>query len=129
MILRSFGYSYEYIHAGDIWSENGIAVFAVTGYWISPPPLMKLQERLLICIPFNKEAHTGDIIKKKTVETLHKKWKIGETPDDVPDRVHGCTPDQGSNMLAGWNIFEGNNFFSLFTAFLPLIDIFNRFQT
>ena len=94
-------------HAGDIWSENGISVFAVTGYWISGGHMLKLRERLLICIPFTKDSHTGENIKKLTLEGLHKKWGIGQTVEDVPDRVHGCTPDAGSNMLAGWNIFEG----------------------
>jgi hypothetical protein len=68
---------------------------------------MRLQERLLLAMPFSKEAHTGDVIKQKTLEGLHKKWRIGDNPDDVPNRVHGCTPDEGSNMLKGWNMFEG----------------------
>jgi hypothetical protein len=33
----------------------------------------------------------------------------------VPQRVHGCTPDEGSNMLKGWDVFEGES--SLFNIF------------
>lgn len=32
---------------------------------------------------------------------------VGDTEDDIKDHVHGCTPDEGSNMLSGWKIFEG----------------------
>jgi hypothetical protein len=41
------------------------------------------------------------------VKELHEKCGIGMSPGDVANRVHGCTPDEGSNMLLGWNIFEG----------------------
>lgn len=92
---------------GDIWSENGKSVFVVTGYCITRPPLMRLQERLLLAISFTKDAHTGDNIKQKALEGLHKKWRIVDSPEDVSNRVHGCTPDEGSNMLKGWNMFEG----------------------
>ena len=33
---------------------------------------------------------------------------MADAPELVAERVHGCTPDEGSNMLKGWRIFEGS---------------------
>jgi hypothetical protein len=32
---------------------------------------------------------------------------VGKTEEEVCDHIHGCTPDEGSNMLKAWRIFEG----------------------
>jgi hypothetical protein len=32
---------------------------------------------------------------------------IGESKESVPSYIHTSTPDEGSNMLAGWIEFEG----------------------
>ena len=104
------------VFTGDIWGENGISIFVVTAYWICPPPVLRMKERLLLALCFTKDQHTGDIIRQKTLEGLHNKWKIGDSPEDVPQRVHGCTPDEGSNMLKGWDVFEGEK--TLFNIFL-----------
>ena len=56
---------------------------------------------------FAEVAHTGEEIRAITLKELHEKCGIGLNPADVANRVHGCTPDEGSNMLLGWNIFEG----------------------
>ena len=93
--------------AGDIWSENGVALLGVMGYWIDRN--FELQEKLLVIEGWGVDAHTGDNIKKKTLEIMHNQWGIGESPEDVPNRVHGSTPDEGSNMLKGWNCFEGSS--------------------
>jgi hypothetical protein len=55
-------------HVGDIWGENGISMFALTGYWIGSD--WKFHEVLLHCAPFSKDAHTGDAIKKLTLDIL-----------------------------------------------------------
>ncbi len=56
---------------------------------------------------FSEVAHTGDEIRATTLKELHEKCGIGMNPGDVVNRVHGCTPDEGSNMLLDWKIFEG----------------------
>ena len=91
---------------GDIWSENGISILAVMGYWITKN--MQLREKLLVVIGWEKDRHTGDNIKAKTLEGLHKTWGIGQSVADVPNRVFGSTPDEGSNMLKAWKVFEGS---------------------
>jgi hypothetical protein len=32
---------------------------------------------------------------------------VGNNEAEVCDHVHGCTPDEGSNMLKAWRMFEG----------------------
>jgi hypothetical protein len=76
------------------------------GYWITKS--FQLREKLLVVIGWDKDRHTGDNIKAKTLEGLHKTWSIGQSPADVPSRVFGSTPDEGSNMLKAWNVFEGS---------------------
>ena len=92
-------------HAGDIWSENGVSLLGILGYWINKH--FELKEKLLEVEGWGRERHTGDNIKKKTLDILHNVWGIGTSPDDVPNCVHGSTPDEGSNMLKAWNCFEG----------------------
>ena len=92
-------------YAGDIWSENSISLFAIMGYWIDRN--WQLNEKLLYIEGFSNEAHTGDNIKARTLKGLHERWGIGNKPEDVPDRVHGSTPDEGSNILKAWKMFEG----------------------
>ena len=38
---------------------------------------------------------------------LQTRHGLGESEKDIVTRVHGCTPDEGSNMLKAWKIFEG----------------------
>ena len=51
-------------------------------------------------------AHTAENIQKLTFDGLHSVG-IGSCPEDVHDFVHMCTPDEGSNMLKAWEVFEG----------------------
>ena len=91
--------------AGDIWSENGISLFAIIGYWIDGN--WQMNERLLLADGFSTDAHSGEEIRERTLEGLHQRWGIAESPDMVPFRVHGSTPDEGANMLKAWQMFEG----------------------
>ena len=34
-------------------------------------------------------------------------WDIGTTGETAFERIHGCTPDGGANMLKGWEGIEG----------------------
>ncbi len=52
-------------------------------------------------------VHSGEEIGAITVKGLHEKCGVGMNHGDVASRVHGCAPDEGSNMLLGGNIFEG----------------------
>lgn len=53
-------------------------------------------------------AHTGDNIKAMTQKILFERWGIGTSPETSFSRIHGCTPDEGSNMLKAWNEIEGS---------------------
>ena len=54
--------------AGDIWSENGAALFAILLHWVGPD--WKMQTRLLSCAPFSKLPHTSANISTFTKERL-----------------------------------------------------------
>lgn len=83
-----------------------MSILAVMGHWIDKSFVMK--ERLLICVGFSSDRHTGDNIEKQTLKGLHETWGIGESPEDVPNNIFGSTPDEGSNMLKAWKVFEGS---------------------
>lgn len=89
---------------GDIWSENGDSILVVMGYWIDCNFIMN--EKLLVCQPFSASEHTGDNIRRVTLQGLVD-MGIANNTNEVADHVHGCTPDEGSNMLKAWKIFEG----------------------
>lgn len=54
--------------SGDIWSENGISMFGLNGYWIDSD--MNYREALLHCAPFTNQRHTGANIRKLTIDAL-----------------------------------------------------------
>ena len=83
---------------GDIWSENGISLFAVIVHYIDKDWI--LNTKLAICKGMGDLAHTGDTIKKLTYDGLQS-MGIGESPEIVPNYIHTSTPDEGSNMLFG----------------------------
>ena len=95
----------EFIHCvGDIWSENGISLFAVLIHFIDNQWV--LHTRLAICKGLGRLKHTGDNITKLTNDGLMG-IGLGDGDTSVQDCVHSCTPDEGSNMLKGWSGFEG----------------------
>ena len=53
---------------GDIWSENGIAIFAIMVHFIDSE--WKLNTRLALCKGLDKIAHTGDNIADITYKGL-----------------------------------------------------------
>ncbi|KAK3247827.1 hypothetical protein CYMTET_42685 [Cymbomonas tetramitiformis] len=104
--------------AGDIWSEGGVALLGILMYWLSDDGM--IHERLLRCIPFSEVRHTADEIEKATKEALAD-FGIGEytigvnadaaptiTSDTVTAFVHGSVSDNASNIVAGWNDFDGH---------------------
>jgi hypothetical protein len=90
--------------AGDIWSENGIAIFAIMVHFIDSE--WKLNTRLALCKGLDKIAHTGDNIEDITYKGL---FDAGLGPDlaTIHEDIHVCTPDEGSNMLKAWGKIEG----------------------
>ena len=44
--------------SGDIWSENGVSLFAVLMHWISSNWTM--EQHLVICEPYGELKHTGE---------------------------------------------------------------------
>ena len=77
---------------------------AVIGYWIDKN--FTMNEKLLICHPFSEFDHTGENIKDITLQGLVAVG-VADDKNDIWNHVHGCTPDEGSNMLSAWKIFEG----------------------
>ena len=53
-------------YTGDIWSENGIAIFTIMVHFIDSD--WKLNTRLALCKGLDKIAHTGDIIDNITYD-------------------------------------------------------------
>lgn len=91
--------------AGDIWSENGISLFGMTSYRICKD--WQYHENLLCAFGFSDVSHTGDNIKQATGKILFERWGIGTSAETSFERIHGCTPDEGANMLKGWEGIEG----------------------
>ncbi len=89
---------------GDIWSENGISLFAVLVHFIDKD--WDMNTRLAICKGMGTMAHTGENIWTLTYEGL---VSVGlcESVEEVPGNIHMCTPDEGSNMLSAWKEMEG----------------------
>ena len=102
--MKVFCHSYLCANAGDIWSENGVSLLAIVGYWIDKDFIMN--EKLLVCHPFSSVDHTGDNIRRITLQGLVD-IGVADNVNEVADHVHGCTPDEGANMLKAWAIFEG----------------------
>ena len=78
---------------------------AILGYWIDSN--FHMNERLLVCYPFSDCQHTSDEIQHITLQGLVD-MGISESVGDVWEHIHGCTPDEGSNILKAWRIFEGS---------------------
>mgnify|MGYP006282910971 FL=1 len=65
-----------------------------------------MKEKVLVCHPFSDSDHTGDEIQRVTLQGLVD-MGVSDQTSTVWEHVHGCTPDEGSNMLKAWRIFEG----------------------
>ncbi|KAK3281790.1 hypothetical protein CYMTET_10436 [Cymbomonas tetramitiformis] len=99
--------------AGDIWSEGGIALLGILVYWVDCE--MNLHEKLLGAIPFSDVRHTGYEIGEATkvccadmgvgVYTDSTKDCVEDT---VKDSVHCTVSDSASNIVNGWNTFDGH---------------------
>jgi len=109
---------FVFIAAGDIWSENGIALLGVLLYmW--EEGATSLTETLVRAAPFGGVAHTGDEIQHATKAALAL-MGVGEfistveltdsfqesTVDTVCDYVHKAVADGASNMQKGMSCFE-----------------------
>ena len=90
--------------AGDIWSENGVSLFAVMLHFIDDK--FELNSRLGICKGLGMTAHSGDNIRKLTLEGLVSVG-VADDIDNIADYVHLSTTDEGSNMQAAWLVFAG----------------------
>ena len=91
-------------NAGDIWSENGIAIFAVMVHFIDSD--WKLNTRLAVCKGLDKITHTGNNIADITYKGLFDAG-VGPDLETIHEDIHICTPDEGSNMLKAWGKIEG----------------------
>eukprot|EP00731_Ephydatia_muelleri_P000746 Em0001g746a len=82
--------------AGDLWSDNGMALFGICGHGITSNWEMKTV--LLAASPCGHERHTGEYIEAQT-KTLLARVGIEYTPECVFKRVR----DNGSNMVLAWD--------------------------
>ena len=104
-IFHCFIYSISLCcHAGDVWSENGVALFAILVHFIDAD--WKLHNRLALCKGLDQIAHTGANLADITYKGL---FDAGIGPDiaTIHEDIHVCTPDEGSNMLKAWGKIEG----------------------
>jgi hypothetical protein len=92
------------LYEGDMWSENGLSLFAVLVKFIDKN--WEMNTRLAICKRMVTMDHTGDSIRYLTYSGL---VSVGlcETIEEVPGNIHMCTLDEGRNMLAAWREMEG----------------------
>jgi hypothetical protein len=90
---------------GDIWSENGISLYAVMLHYIDYDWV--LHTRLAFAKGLGDLAHTGENIKALTYQGLLNVG-IGTDVSDVKDHIHMSTSDEGSNMRKAWEELEGS---------------------
>jgi hypothetical protein len=91
-------------YLGDVWSENGVAIFAIVVHFIDAE--WKFHNRLALCKGLNKIAHTGANLADITYRGLLEVG-VGKDIDTLHKDIHVCTPDEGSNMLKAWGKIEG----------------------
>ncbi|KAK3245608.1 hypothetical protein CYMTET_44832 [Cymbomonas tetramitiformis] len=95
--------------SGDIWSEGGIAIFGVLVYYIDVE--FNLKERLVSAIPFSAVRHTGYELEIATKVACAKigigEFDENEKVDTVVGSVHCTVSDNASNIVNGWNCFDG----------------------
>eukprot|EP00854_Cymbomonas_tetramitiformis_P034484 gene34484-biopygen31518 len=106
---------------GDIWSQGGIAIFGVLVYWLDEN--FKLHERLVAAIPFSSVRHTGPELEAATKRACssmgigeYSEAVVSEVDDDadpilvdtVAEFVHCTVSDNASNIVNGWNCFDGH---------------------
>ncbi|KAK3245227.1 hypothetical protein CYMTET_45194 [Cymbomonas tetramitiformis] len=98
--------------AGDIWSQGGISIFGILVYWLDSD--FQLHEHLLTAIPFSKVRHTGSELESAT-KIACVDMGLGEYSDDVDDSVdtvsdhiHATCSDNASNIISGWQCFDGH---------------------
>ncbi len=83
-------------HAGDIWSENKIAIFAITVHLTDSE--WKKNTRMALCNGLDKIAHTGDNIADITYKGIFDA-EMEPDLDTIHEDIHVYIPDEGSNML------------------------------
>ena len=79
-------------------------MLCIVGYWIDEHFYMN--EKVLVCHPFSSSDHTGEEIRSVTLQGL-RDMGVSDQINTVWEHVHGCTPDEGANILKAWKIFEG----------------------
>ncbi|KAK3269948.1 hypothetical protein CYMTET_21631 [Cymbomonas tetramitiformis] len=99
--------------AGDIWSEGGIAIFGVLVYWIDAN--FNYFERVLAAIPFSAVRHTGEELERATKEACsaigigkYGTLNADMFEDTVVDFVHCTVSDNATNIVKGWESFDGH---------------------
>ncbi|KAK3279058.1 hypothetical protein CYMTET_13039 [Cymbomonas tetramitiformis] len=94
--------------AGDIWSEGGVCIFGILAYWLDLE--FERHEKLLAAIPFSDVRHTGPEIlaatKKACAET--GVGTFTDLEDTVTDCIHCTASDSASNIVSGWEKFDGH---------------------
>ena len=82
--------------SGDLWSADGIGLFAIFGHYINED--FQLCSGLLGLVSCGAECHTGDYVKNKTEEVL---LDLGIAKVGHDDGIFKKVADNGSNMVKG----------------------------
>eukprot|EP00854_Cymbomonas_tetramitiformis_P026457 gene26457-biopygen27397 len=97
---------------GDIWSQGGISIFGILVYWLDES--FEVHEGLLGALPFSSVRHTALELEKATKEACAD-FGIGEYNalvedhvDTVPDAIHATVSNNASNIVSGWESFDGH---------------------
>jgi hypothetical protein len=62
---------------------------------------------ILTSLDFRVCAMRG-VYAELSIVVIHVECGVASAPELVNSHVHGCTPNEGSNMLKAWKIFEGS---------------------
>ena len=100
--------------AADIWSENGVSLFAILAYWIDDDYVPV--ELMIDCIPFGHVRHTGSNIEVAMKTSLaHMGVGLYERNDNgdvildtVGDNIHRSNTDSASSMMKATKDVDGH---------------------
>ncbi|KAK3288020.1 hypothetical protein CYMTET_4476 [Cymbomonas tetramitiformis] len=97
---------------GDIWSQGGISIFGILVYWVDKN--FEFQSRLLAAIPVLSVRHTGVELENAT-KVACADFGLGQYcgqgvdgVDTVPEFIHATCSDNASNIVCGWESFDGH---------------------
>ena len=83
--------------SGDLWSADGIGLFAIFGHYINED--FEICSGLLGLVSCGVEHHTGDYVKKKTEEVLLDLCLRPMNPSNQHAKASGRTLSLGGSQI------------------------------